>query len=307
MNSKIELIISSREKDLGGFTVRRVLPYAAHRMVGPFIFFDHMGPAEFAPGKSMDVRPHPHIGLSTVTYLFEGEILHRDSLGSLQPIQPGAVNWMTAGHGIVHSERTPEKLKTTGYKLNGIQCWIALPQEKEEMAPNFSHHPSATLPEFKVGDIQLKLLLGSAFNKTSPVPVHSDMFYLEVKMPKGSKLTVPARGLESAIYLVTGKIQVEDSKIDECTMVVAKNGEDLELVAHTDSHLMVLGGASVGPRFIWWNLVSSSQERLAEGREEWLLGPRLESSRFKTIPGDDQEFIPAPELGGIANPKGTIM
>jgi len=308
MSSKIDLIITSREKDLGGFPVRRVLPYATHRMVGPFIFFDHMGPANFPPRKGMDVRPHPHIGLATVTYLFEGEIFHRDSLGSQQPIQPGAINWMTAGRGIVHSERTPDSLRRTGFNVNGIQCWVALPDSEEEREPDFAHHPKSTLPEFEVEGTKCKLLLGSAFNKQSPVKVYSDMFYLEVQIPKGRQFSFPVRGLECAFYVVSGAVQVETQTANPYTMLVAKSGEDLNLSALEDSRLMILGGAPVGPRFIWWNLVSSSQERLAQAREDWIKGPRDESPRFRPIPGDQQEFIPAPEWN-LTNEsrKGTIL
>lgn len=298
---------------MGGFAVRRLLPYATHRMVGPFIFFDHMGPAEFPPGQGVNVRPHPHIGLATVTYLFSGKILHRDSLGSFQHIEPGAINWMVAGRGIVHSERTPEELKATGYKMNGIQCWLALPNEHEEAEPQFFHHPSNTLPEFEINNVKFKLLLGDAYQKKSPVKVHSDIFYLQARMPKGSTLELPIDekpGVvrEGAIYIVTGQVQVEDKQVSQCTMVVGQKGKNLKVEALEDTHLMILGGAAVGPRFIWWNLVSSSEERLKEAKKMWKPGPRKDSQRFFPIPGDDQEFIPSPEDSKITpNPKGTIL
>lgn len=310
MDAKLELIIQSREKDLGGFTVRRLLPYATHRMVGPFIFFDHMGPAEFKPGDGLNVRPHPHIGLATVTYLFDGKILHRDSLGSEQFIEPGAINWMTAGKGIVHSERTPEDLKKTGYKMNGIQCWVALPDSKETMEPNFSHHPKETLPEFSIGKARLKLLLGNAFGHQSPVPVHSDLFYLEAFVPAGASFDFdPSEGRESAVYVVKGQLRVENESLGDCTMAVARKGQSLRLEAQMDSHLMLLGGVAVGPRYIWWNLVASTETQLENAKALWKKsGPHLDSPLFPPIPGDNQEYIPAPEeMPHVHTTKGTIL
>jgi redox-sensitive bicupin YhaK (pirin superfamily) len=306
--SSLELVIHARERDLGGFHVRRILPYATHRMVGPFIFFDHMGPATFAPGEGMDVRPHPHIGLATVTYLFDGKIHHRDSLGSSQLIEPGAINWMTAGRGIVHSERTPPDLRQTGCQMNGIQCWVALPEEHEETDPNFSHHPASTLPNFEIDGIKMKLLVGSAFGRKSPAPVHSDLFYVEVKMPKGSRMTFPAEGRESALYVVDGDIRIEQQALQACAMAIAKDENDLSVEAMSDSHLLFLGGKPVGTRHIFWNLVSSSPERIENAKREWAQGPQADGPNFKTIPGDDKEFIPLPaEPPTSVNPKGTIM
>lgn len=297
-------VIPSREKDLGGFQVRRVLPYAAHRMVGPFIFFDHMGPAEFAPGQGMVVRPHPHIHLATVTYLFEGKIHHRDSLGSDQMIEPGAVNWMTAGRGIVHSERTPAELKEAGSRLNGIQCWIALPEESEESAPNFSHHPSSSLPEFEVEGAKLKLLLGNAFGKKSPVEVHSDLFYLDAQLPAGGALTVPCDGREGAAYLVSGRAEVRGLELSAYSMALGQVGEDLVIRAREPSRLMLLGGKPVGERFIYWNFVSSSKESIERAKKEWARGPGAPGSVFPKVPGDEQDFIPLP---GEPSPPGTAM
>jgi hypothetical protein len=305
-DSKIEMVITSRERDIGDFTVRRLLPYASHRMVGPFIFFDHMGPATFAPGQGMDVRPHPHINLATVTFLFEGKIHHRDSLGSSQLIEPGAVNWMTAGRGIVHSERTPADLRAAGGRMNGIQLWVALPEEHEEIEPRFEHHPKHTLPEFKVGEVEIKLLLGKAFGRASPVKVHSELFYLQARLQKGHRLTLPVEGHhEAAIYVVTGQVRVGQETIEGTSMAIGKRGEDLDIEALEDVHLMLLGGANIGARQIYWNFVSSSKERLEEVKKDWALGPRLESSRFPPIPGDEQEFIPLPKEPG--QPKGTIL
>lgn len=300
---KVSLVIPSREKDLGGFSVRRILPYASRRMVGPFIFFDHMGPAEFAPGEGMTVRPHPHIHLATVTYLFEGKIHHRDSLGSDQLIEPGAINWMTAGHGIVHSERTPEKLKESGSRLSGIQCWVALPEEFEESQPSFRHHPAESLPEFEINGVKLKLLLGSAFNHRSPVKIHSDLFYVDVFLPKGSRLELPCDGREGAVYLVSGKIEVGDLSLDQFTMAVGQVGEPLIVKADVDSRCMLLGGKAMGERFIYWNFVSSSKNNLEKAKEAWAKGPG-NSSRFPLVPGDEQEFIPLPIE---KNPPGTAL
>lgn len=288
-------VIPSREKDLGGFSVRRVLPYASHRMVGPFIFFDHMGPAEFAPGEGMTVRPHPHIHLATVTYLFEGKIHHRDSLGSDQLIEPGAINWMTAGHGIVHSERSPDEQRKSGGRLNGIQLWVALPTHEENTAPSFVHHPAATLPEFELDGARLKLLLGSAFGRESPVKVHSDLFYLEVHLPQGRTLTVPGDGRASAAYLVSGQLNAGDANLEPHSMAVGAAGEALCLTATESSHFMLLGGSPVGERFIYWNFVSSSKESMEQAKKEWAGGPGKAGTRFPKIPGDDQEFIPLPD------------
>jgi redox-sensitive bicupin YhaK (pirin superfamily) len=306
MSKNVELVIRPREKDLGGFQVRRILPYAAHRMVGPFIFFDHMGPAEFAPGNGMDVRPHPHIGLATVTYLFEGAILHRDSLGSVQLIKPGAINLMTAGRGIVHSERTPENIRATGARMNGIQCWLALPEEFEEIEPSFSHHPSDTLPVFKVDDATLKLLLGESFGRVSPARVHSDLFYLELRLPAGGKITLPREKREQAIYLVEGEASLDGKKLQPFTMAVTKADIELSLEAIQDSHFMMLGGALVGERFIWWNLVASTQEKINHAKAEWAIGPMPDHTRFHPIPGDENEFIPLP-IDTTSNPKGTVL
>lgn len=292
--SHIELIIPGREKDLGGFKVRRVLPFAHHRMVGPFIFFDHMGPAELQPGEGMSVRPHPHMNLATVTYLFEGKIRHRDSLGSDVIIEPGAINWMIAGRGIVHSERTPDDLKNKQHRVNGIQLWVAVPEKDEEGPPSFSHHGKESLPEFQIGKVTFKLLLGSAFDRKSPVPVLSDMFYVEVKIPKGEKFILPSKNREAAVYVVNGLLKIEDQQIQSYSMSVAKNTDDIEIEALEDSHIMFLGGAPVGLRNIFWNFVSSSKERIEAAKKDWATGPQSTNDRFFPIPGDDQEFTPLP-------------
>ena len=297
------LVIPSREKDLGGFSVRRVLPYASRRMVGPFIFLDHMGPASFSPGQGINVRPHPHIHLATVTYLFEGKIHHRDSLGYSQLIEPGAINWMTAGRGIVHSERTPEEFRATAWKLNGIQCWVALPAESENVEPTFAHHPAVTLPEFEVEGVKLKLLLGKAFGRTSPVKVHSDLFYLDMQLRAGQKLTLPCDGRESAVYVASGRLEISGLSVGAYGMAVGNVGEDLVLTAEEHSRCMLLGGSPVGKRFLYWNFVSSSEESLEKAKADWRPGPG--SARFPKVPGDEAEFIPLPE--DPVKPKGTIL
>lgn len=293
--SDIELYISGREKDLGdGFFVRRVLPYATHRTVGPFVFFDHMGPNQIPPNEGFDVRPHPHIGLATVTYLFSGKGWHQDSLGSDQVIIPGDINWMTSGKGIVHSERAPGDFRKSGGLNEGIQCWVALPNEFEDVAPSFDHYPSSALPEFNVGGAHAKLLIGSALGHTSPVRTFSNMFYLEVKLPQGAQFTFPAEGREAAAYVVKGQVQIENETVEPFVMAVAKTGKDLRMTASEDSHLMILGGDSVGPRFLFWNFVASSKERLDLAKLDWAHGPSV-NGRFKSIPKDDREFIPLPQ------------
>jgi redox-sensitive bicupin YhaK (pirin superfamily) len=299
-NHAIEMLITSRERDIGGFFVRRLLPYMSHRMVGPFVFFDHMGPAEFAPGVGMDVRPHPHTHLATVTYLFDGAIRHHDSLGSDQLIEPGAINYMTAGHGIVHSERTPEPLRSKGGRVNGIQCWVAVPVEVEDGNPSFSHHASATIPEVSLGRARARVLMGTAFGKSSPVPVQSNLFYVEVILPAGETLTVDEPDREAALYIVDGAVTLQGLTGDEneipiegYTMAVIRNGRGVRVKATRDTRLMVLGGESLGPRFLFWNFVASSQEKLDQAKRDYAGGPG--SKRFPKVPGDTQEFIPLPE------------
>ena len=303
--SSIELIVKARSKDLGGFEVRRVLPYMTHRMVGPFIFFDHMGPANFEPGQGMNVRPHPHINLQTVTFLFSGRIQHKDSLGSDLPIEPGAVNLMTAGRGIVHSERTPAADFKVARDLHGIQCWLAVPEAVEEIEPAFVHHPKTDLPEFRVGNVEMKLLLGSAYDRQSPARVYSNLFYLSAAAPSGARFQTPSAGRECAIYVVEGEVRIANERIEPCSMAVLKTGVDVEVEVTKNSRLMILGGESVGERFIDWNFVSSSEARIHEARDDWEPGPRKESQRFPPIPGDDQEFIPLPPAPGTQ--KGTIL
>lgn len=286
----IELIINARVRDIGEFNVRRLLPYATHRMVGPFIFFDQMGPVELAAGHGMDVRPHPHVHLATVTYLFKGKIRHRDSLGSDQLIEPGAINWMTAGRGIVHSERSPDDLRSKGAELSGIQCWVALPEEFEDVDPSFHHHPKEEFSEFSEGDVRLKLLLGRAFGRVSPVKVHSDLFYLEAKMPENSRLKFDVEGREAAGYLLTGRLRIDGQQIEPGSMVVFN--QNPEIHALSEAHIMFLGGPALPRRHIYWNFVASSAERIEAAKQAWRNGPA--EGRFPKIPGDDQDYIPLP-------------
>ncbi len=280
--------IEPREKDLGGFSVRRVLPSPAWPRVGPFIFFDHMGPSTFAAGRGIDVRPHPHIGLSTLTYLFDGAILHRDSLGCVQPIEPGAVNWMTAGRGIVHSERTPDALRARGHALHGIQSWIALPDGAEEVEPSFAHHAAGALPRVRRPGVAMVLIAGEAFGERSPVRVHSPLFYLDARADAGAELPLPDSA-ERALYVVSGEVEVDGERIAPQRMLVLAPGAAPALRARAESRVMLLGGAPlVSDRIVWWNFSSSSRERLEAAKRAWREG------RFPPVPGDD-EFIPLPE------------
>ena len=283
----VELVIEPRERDLGEFTVRRVLPAARRPMVGPFIFFDHMGPAVFPPGKGIAVRPHPHIGLATITYLFEGEIMHRDSLGYVQPIRPGAVNLMTAGRGIVHSERAGDDLDETS-RLHGIQSWMALPLDEEQREPAFRHYAAADLPELTIAGCTVRIIMGEYFDEKSPVTTYSQTLYLECVLPTGSDLTLPRDTQELAVYIVDGRVEINGTSYGGGVMVVAGAGQALELAANEHSRVMVIGGDALGERHIWWNFVSSSHERMQAAKADWREG------RFGTVPGDD-EFIPLPE------------
>jgi len=283
----IDLRIEPKEKDLGNFTVRRVLPSPKRRMVGPFIFFDHMGPAEFAPGSGIQVRPHPHIGIATVTYLFEGEIMHRDSLGFVQPIRAGAVNLMTAGRGIVHSERAGADLNTVS-RLHGIQSWMALPSDGEEMAPAFEHVPADDLPQIDLDDVTIRVILGEAYGRRSPVTSYSPILYLECLLPAASGLTLPDSYRELAAYVVSGDVRIDEQSYPAGVMAVAAPGKTIRLEAADDSRVMVIGGDPVGQRHIWWNFVSSSKDRIETAKADWKEG------RFESVPGD-AEFIPLPE------------
>jgi redox-sensitive bicupin YhaK (pirin superfamily) len=284
----IETIIVPRPRDLGGFTVARVLPAAERRMVGPFVFLDQMGPADFAPGSGIDVRPHPHIGLATVTYLFRGEILHRDSLGSVQPIRPGEINWMTAGQGIAHSERTPPAIRASGGTLAGLQSWIALPKDDEETAPSFAHHGAAALPVVDGEGRRVRVLIGTIYGARSPVRTFSETLYADVSLTSGATLPVPAEPEERALYLVEGTVEIAGEAIAPGRLLVLRPAAKIAVIARSAARLMLLGGAKLdGPRHLWWNFVSSSRERIEQAKADWRDG------RFPPVPGDG-EFIPLP-------------
>jgi len=280
-----------RVRDLGdGFQVRRALPSAECRAVGPFVFFDHMGPATLCAGRALDVRPHPHIGLATVTYLFEGEILHRDSLGTVQAIRPGEVNWMVAGRGIVHSERTPQALRGVESRLSGIQTWIALPLGNEEDEPAFSHH--AVLPSFQENGVQIRLVLGDFLGMSSPVPTHSPMFYADVALASGGTLALPTAPDERALYVVDGAVEIESgSPWSAGEFVVLERGKEVRVRGAPAARLMILGGPQLAqPRYVWWNFVSSSRGRIQQAAAQW------REQAFPHVPGES-EFIPLPEPG----------
>ena len=286
--SAIAHVVEGRRRDLGGFEVQRVLPWSGGRMVGPFIFLDQMGPAVFPPGSGIDVRSHPHIGLATVTYLYEGEILHRDSLGVVQSIRPGEVNWMTAGRGIAHSERTAPELRSSGHRLWGLQSWVALPAGHEEDAPSFLHFSKEALPLIERDGIELRLIAGTLSGATSPVPALSKMFYADASMPIRSSLKLEPEHEERAVYIVQGALEVDDEVYNAGTLLVLAAGESVDLTAFGNSRVALLGGSPIGERHIWWNFVSSSEARIETAKRDWKEG------RFAQVPGET-EFIPLPE------------
>jgi redox-sensitive bicupin YhaK (pirin superfamily) len=286
----IEHVIVPRARDIGGFEVRRALPSAKKQMVGPFIFFDQMGPAEFLLGTGMDVRPHPHIGLATVTYLFQGEIWHRDSLGTSLPIRPGELNLMTAGSGIVHSERTAGEVRKNAHELYGIQAWAALPKSHEEAAPAFSHHGADELPRITGEGKRVRLIMGELYGQRSPVGFPHPSFYAEAVLAPGAVLPLDPAYDERAVYVVAGEIDIAGDTFEAGRLLIFKPGDRISILANSNARLMLLGGEPMdGPRHIWWNFVSSSRERIQQAKEDW------KSKRFDTVPGDAEEFIPAPE------------
>jgi redox-sensitive bicupin YhaK (pirin superfamily) len=284
-------VIVPRTVDLGdGFSVRRALPSARTRMVGPFIFFDHFGPAEFRAGTGLDVRPHPHIGLATVTYLFDGEIMHRDSLGTALAIRPGEVNWMTAGRGIVHSERTGAEKRVSGSPIHGLQMWVALPKAHEEMAAAFAHHDTAEFPVVAENGKTVRVVVGSAYGAQSPVPVVHETLFADVHLKAGSSVPLDAHHEERAVYMVGGEIDIAGDKFGPGQLLVFRQGDTVKITATQDSHFVICGGAAMdGPRHIWWNFVSSSKDRIEQAKADWKAG------HFQKVPGDDIEFIPLPE------------
>lgn len=291
MTAAVMRVLEGRPRDLGGFDVRRLLPAGGMQTIGPFIFFDHVGPAVFPPGAGVDVRPHPHIGLATVTYLFEGAFMHRDSLGTAQLIRPGDVNWMVAGRGIVHSERTPpeERSMPGGAAIHGIQTWIALPRSHEEDEPSFAHHPARELPEIRGQGSTLRLIAGEAFGRRAPAAVFSPMFYLDAQLEAGAAVPVPADHVERAIYVAAGEVELEGTRHGAGRILVLGSATDVPVIAPVAARVMLFGGEPVdGPRHIWWNFVSSSLARIERARLDW------QQERFAPVPGDS-ERTPLPE------------
>ena len=285
----VETVVIPRARDIGGFDVRRDLPSSERRMVGPFVFFDQMGPATFTANSGIDVRPHPHIGLATVTYLFDGTIIHRDSLGSLQPIRPGDVNWMTAGNGIVHSERSDAELRKQPDSLHGLQLWVALPKKYEETDPDFTHYPAADLPSMEGDGIASRLIAGAAFGLTSPVKTFSDLFYLDATLEPDARIALDAQHEERAAYLVEGTVEIEGTQFEAGQLLVFAPRRQIVVKAVTPVKLVMLGGEPMdGPRHLWWNFVSSSKERIEQAKADWT------RDRFGLpVPGET-EFIPLP-------------
>ncbi|NRG19298.1 pirin family protein [Rhizobiales bacterium] len=286
----IDTLIVPRARDLGGFEVRRALPSAKQQMVGPFIFFDQMGPAEFLETGGIDVRPHPHIGLATVTYLFDGEIHHRDSLGSDQVIKPGELNWMTAGNGIVHSEREDAARKKTARKIFGIQSWVALPKHMEETAPAFEHHGLHALPVISDGGAEVRVIAGELYGARAPVSTASETIYADITLNAGGRMPIDATHEERAVYTVEGEITISGDKFGPGQLLVFKPDDTITVTADAPARFLLLGGEPMdGPRYIWWNFVSSSKERIDQAKEDW------KRMRFDTVPGDTEDFIPLPE------------
>ncbi len=282
------MLLRPHPRDLGGgFVVKRLLPAALRQSVGPFLFFDHFGPITAQPEDKHDVRAHPHIGLATVTYLFEGALLHRDSTGVVQRIEPGAINWMTAGRGIVHSERVPDDLRGRAHRSHGLQLWCALPGADEEMAPAFSHTPAAAIPALEVGGARLRVLVGAAFGAVSPVAVRSPTIYLDIELSAGDALPLPPAD-ERAVYVVDGAVRLEGALLEPQTMTVLAPGDEPMLAADGDARVVMIGGDSLGHRHLWWNFVSSRKDRIVQAADDWAAG------RFSTVPGET-EFIPLPE------------
>jgi len=291
----IETLIVPRARDLGSFEVRRALPAPKRQMVGPFVFFDQAGPAEFITGKGVDVRPHPHIGLATVTYLYKGEFQHRDSLGTNQIILPGAVNWMVAGSGVTHSERTSEETRKAPHSLFGIQTWVALPEDKEEVAPSFEHHGEDALPIIEDTGVNMKLILGTAYGEKAPASVFSEIFYGDAILQPGALLPMPDDHEDRGLYVVEGSVSIAGKEFTDAQMMVFRPGDKITVVAGAKgARVIILGGETLnGPRYVWWNFVSSSKERIEEAKEQW----RREewgAGLFDLPPDDRSEFIPLP-------------
>ncbi|GAB1261241.1 pirin family protein [Aurantivibrio plasticivorans] len=285
----VELSILPKERDLGGFSVRRVLPAAKRKMIGPWIFFDHMGPANFPPGEGIDVRPHPHINLATVTYLFEGEMFHRDSLGNALAICPGDINLMIAGKGIVHSERQRDEVKRANHHIEGLQLWLALPESDEEMEPEFHHYNASDLPETTVDGVPVKVLIGSAYGVTSPVKAFAETLYVEANLKQGQSLSLPESTEQRGLYIVDGRLNTNGNELEAYSMTIFHPGKVATVTAEIDTKLVIIGGEPLPLRHLWWNFVSSRQERIESAKNNWKNG------RFPKVPGDEIEFIPLPE------------
>lgn len=287
-SNKITTILEPKEKDLGGFVVRRLLPAIGTKMVGPFVFFDHLGPVDFSPGEGIDVRPHPHIGLATVTYLFEGEIIHRDSLGEVQTIRKNEINLMTSGRGISHSERTGEQLRADGHTLHALQLWVALPREQETCPPAFDHYEAQQLPTKDQEGVTLRVLIGAAYGLESAVRTFSPTLYVEANLPAGTSLTLPDHVVERAIYLVSGSVKFEQRTIVSHQMAIFESAAAITVTAQEVTRMVVIGGDPIGKRTVWWNLVASDKALIEQAKRDWKEG------RFPKIPGET-EFIPLPE------------
>lgn len=285
--SAVKMVIEPKDKDLGGFSVRRALPYAKQRAVGPWVFFDHAGPVTFAPGQGIDVRPHPHIGLATVSYLLDGAVMHRDSLGYTERIVPGDINLMTGGGGIVHSERTPDDARAAGHTLELLQLWIALPDDEEDRPPAFDHYDAADMPVFSAPGVTGRVLMGSAHDKVAPVITYSPTLYVDYDLETDAMFTLPP-AVERAIYVLRGEVQIGDVRIASSTMAVLNPSSECMVTAVSDSRFVLIGGEPVGPRVLYWNFVASSQDKIDQAKQDWRDG------KFGSVPGDD-EFIPLPD------------
>ena len=284
----VSLFINAKERDLGNLAIKRYLPHDLQRKVGPFVFFDHMGPADFGPGQGVDIRPHPHVCLATITYLISGSLVHRDSLGYVQEILPGEVNWMTAGRGIVHSERTGPAARASGQNLHGLQVWVALPEEFEEVEPEFFHYEKEEIPQWQHENSTMRLIAGTAYGETSPVRTYSRLFYLDVEIPASGEISLPNDYSERGMYLISGVLQYNEALIEAGTMVIFNEDAVVEIQASRDSRLVMFGGDPLTERHLEWNFVASSRKRLEQARDDW------ENGRFQAIPDDAGESIPYP-------------
>jgi redox-sensitive bicupin YhaK (pirin superfamily) len=285
----VDIVVEPSSKDLGGFRVRRALPSIKKRMVGPFVFLDHMGPARFEAGHGIDVRPHPHIGLATLTYLVEGSIFHRDTLGSAQDIVPGDVNWMTAGRGIAHSERSSPESRKAARQMMGVQSWIALPKAHEETAPGFFHHAGAGLPVLTDTGLRVRVVAGSAFGETSPVQVFSETLYVDASIAAGAVLPLPIEAIERCVYILSGSVEIAGETFEQHRLLIFRPSDAIAVRAMTASRIIIAGGEPLdGDRHLWWNFVSSSKERIEQAKADW------KARKFGLVPGDTEEFIPLP-------------